>query len=449
MYCRHCGAEMEKGASVCPNCGKSGAQRWQMVVAISAAVLVLGALAALLFFGLDLDFLKKDKTPETTTPVANQGAQTPGSTEQTPVEPYESEVDFTGDEETAADKLDAVVATVNGKNLTNRLLQYYFNLEVSNFVNANYDYLTQLGFDYTRPLNEQKCYDADMSWEAYFVVKAMTTWQQHEAIRAMAEREGFQLSSEQKAELANLDEELEKYVAEIGAGSVEEWLLETVMAEITKEDYLAYMELITICTEYVATKTGKEPTLQEMEAYYNEHKEYFDEFEVTMTSGPLVDVRHILLQPAGTVNGSDTSACTQEAWDACLARAEDLLQQWKNSGATEAKFAELANAHSTDTGSNTTGGLYQNISAETNFVEPFLQWSIDANRKVGDTGIVKTDHGYHIMYFSAGQELWQYYAKQWIREDQEIALLEQAVEAYPSEIVTDAICIREFPFAEQ
>lgn len=449
MYCRHCGAEMEKGASVCPNCGKSGAQRWQMVVAISVAVLVLGALAALLFFGLDLDFLKKDKTPETTTPVANQGAQTPGSTEQTPVEPYESEVDFTGDEETAADKLDAVVATVNGKNLTNRLLQYYFNLEVSNFIRANETYLAQLGFDHTRPLNEQKCYDADMSWEAYFVVKAMTTWQQYEAIRAMAEREGFQLSSEQKAELANLDEELEKYVTEIGAGSVEEWLLETVMAEITKEDYLAYMELITICTEYVASKTGKEPTLQEMEAYYNEHKEYFDEFEVTMTSGPLVDVRHILLQPEGTVNGSDTSACTQEAWDACLARAEDLLQQWKNSGATEAKFAELANAHSTDTGSNTTGGLYQNISAETNFVEPFLQWSIDANRKVGDTGIVKTDYGYHIMYFSAGQELWQYYAKQWIREDQEIALLEQAVEAYPSEIVTDAICIREFPFAEQ
>ena len=207
MYCRHCGAEMEKGASVCPNCGKSGAKRWQMVVAISVAVLVLGALAALLFFGLDLDFLKKDKTPETTTPVANQGAQTPGSTEQTPVEPYESEVDFTGDEETAADKLDAVVATVNGKNLTNRLLQYYFNLEVSNFIRANETYLAQLGFDHTRPLNEQKCYDADMSWEAYFVVKAMTTWQQHEAIRAMAEREGFQLSSEQKAELANLDEE--------------------------------------------------------------------------------------------------------------------------------------------------------------------------------------------------------------------------------------------------
>lgn len=447
MYCRHCGTELEKGAAACPNCGKSCTQRWQMIIAISVAVLVLAALAALLFFGLDLDFLKK--TPATTPPVTEQGQQNPVEdiTEQTPeVEPYESEVDFSGDEESTKTNLEAVVATVNGKSLTNRLLQFYFNLEVSNFVNANYSYLTELGFDYSRPLNEQKCYDADMSWEAYFVVKAITAWQQYEAVRAMAESEGFKLSDEKLAEIAQIEETMEKYAEEAKAESVDKWLQSNFLAEITKEEYMAYTELMAICTEYVLQKTGKEPTLEEMETYYNENISYFDDMNVTMNSGPLVDVRHILLQPEGTVDGSDTSACTKEAWDACLTKAEELLQQWKDSGATEAKFAELANANSADGGSNTTGGLYQNISAETQFVEPFLLWAIDDKRQVGDTGIVKTDFGYHIMYFSAGQELWEYYARNWIVEDREIALLEKAVEAYPSEIVTDAICIREFIF---
>lgn len=454
MKCRYCGAKLEKGNSVCPQCQKKNFRSWQMIVAIVAAAVVVTALGALLFvtalsealnININWKFWEKETVPATTAPAASQDTEIPDITEPEPVEPYESEVDFTGDDTTIAEKIDTVVSTVNGKTLTNRMLQYYFNLEVSNFVNANYSYLSQLGFDYTRPLNEQKCYDADMSWEAYFVVKALTTWQQYESVRALAESEGFKLSAEKLAEIAAIEKTMEEYAAEAGKATVDEWLQETVLADITKEDYLAYTELLAICTEYVSQKTGNEPTLQEMEAYYNEHTEYFDGYNITMNSGPIVDVRHILLQPEGTVD-SDTSACTQEAWEACLKEAEELLQQWKDSGATEEKFAELANANSADGGSNTTGGLYQGITAETQFVEPFLLWSIDENRKVGDTGIVKTNYGYHIMYFSAGQELWQYYAKAWIVEDREIALLEKAVEAYPSDVVTDQICIREFAF---
>jgi len=456
MKCRHCGADLEKGVSACPACGKKNFQSWQMIVAIVAAAVVVAALGAILFIAafaetlhIDIHFnlFKKETAPATTAPTSAQNPNTgiPDITDPAPVEPYESEVDFTGDETAVAEKLDAVVTTVNGKTLTNRVLQFYFNMEVSNFVNANRDYLSYLGFDYTRPLNEQKCYDADMSWEAYFVVKAITAWQQYQSVCALAESEGFKLSAEKIAEIAEIEKAMGETAAAAGEESVDAWVKGYFQADITKEDYLEYTELIAICTEYVASKTDKEPTLQEMEAYYNSYPEYFDEYNITMQSGPIVDVRHILIQPEGA-NGTDTSACTQEGWDASLAKAEELLQQWKDGDATEAQFAELAKKHSTDGGSSANGGLYQDITAETPFVEPFLLWCIDENRKVGDTGIVKTDYGYHIMYFCAGQELWQYYAKQWIVEDREIALLEKAVEDYPGEVVTDAICIREFAF---
>ena len=32
-------------------------------------------------------------------------------------------------------------------------------------------------------------------------------------------------------------------------------------------------------------------------------------------------------------------------------------------------------------------------------VDPFENWCYDASRKAGDTGIVESDYGYHVMYF--------------------------------------------------
>lgn len=33
-------------------------------------------------------------------------------------------------------------------------------------------------------------------------------------------------------------------------------------------------------------------------------------------------------------------------------------------------------------------------------VEDFENWCFDASRQVGDTGIVESTYGYHVMYFS-------------------------------------------------
>ena len=41
------------------------------------------------------------------------------------------------------------------------------------------------------------------------------------------------------------------------------------------------------------------------------------------------------------------------------------------------------------------------------YVKAFTDWSVAAERKVGDTGIVETEYGYHIMYFvKAGNHNW-------------------------------------------
>ena len=75
----------------------------------------------------------------------------------------------------------------------------------------------------------------------------------------------------------------------------------------------------------------------------------------------------------------------------------DLLAQWKAGDANEDSFAALANEVSDD-GDGTTGGFYGDIYPG-QMVSAFDAWCFDDGRKAGDTGIVETEYGYHVMYF--------------------------------------------------
>ena len=46
----------------------------------------------------------------------------------------------------------------------------------------------------------------------------------------------------------------------------------------------------------------------------------------------------------------------------------------------------------------TSGGIYENIQRD-QMVKEFEDWCFDEARQPGDSGIVKTKYGYHIMYF--------------------------------------------------
>ncbi|MBR6534040.1 MAG: peptidylprolyl isomerase [Clostridia bacterium] len=87
--------------------------------------------------------------------------------------------------------------------------------------------------------------------------------------------------------------------------------------------------------------------------------------------------------------------------------AKSILAEFEAGDKTEASFAALATKHTTDPGSKYTGGLYASF-AEGTMVESFNDWSFDEARAAGDTGIVATDYGYHIMYYvSAGMPMYK------------------------------------------
>ncbi|MBE6748533.1 MAG: hypothetical protein E7557_04790 [Ruminococcaceae bacterium] len=112
-------------------------------------------------------------------------------------------------------------------------------------------------------------------------------------------------------------------------------------------------------------------------------------------------VRHILIQ-AETTDAEGNSLAQDvitKNFEAAKAEAEKLMQTWKDNGATEKAFIDLIADNTDDTASIETDGLYDNVKAGGQYVAEFTNWAIDPARKPGDTGLVKTEFGYHFMYF--------------------------------------------------
>ena len=118
-----------------------------------------------------------------------------------------------------------------------------------------------------------------------------------------------------------------------------------------------------------------------------------------------VSVRHILIKAEADENG----VYTDEAKAAAKARAEEILAEFNSGDKSEDSFAALAERYSEDSGSNTNGGLYENI-ARGQMVEEFDAFCF-AGHKHGDTGVVYGESssyaGYHVMYFvGEGEQLY-------------------------------------------
>lgn len=144
---------------------------------------------------------------------------------------------------------------------------------------------------------------------------------------------------------------------------------------------------------------------------------------VYMSDAKTVNVRHILIAPKSSNSSDDSSSstsaknCTDKEWAAAEKKAKSILAKYNSGDKTSKSFAKLAKSNSSD-GNASNGGLYENVIPN-QMVPTFNAWCFDSSRKAGDVGIVKTEYGYHIMYFEGknDQAVWQYIAQQKLAAD--------------------------------
>ena len=195
---------------------------------------------------------------------------------------------------------------------------------------------------------------------------------------------------------ATVEEGGDKEAAKADAKAKAEAVLEgTEEGEFTAYNYQVKSSVNPLFADWVfdAARTAGEKELFESESGC-----YVVEFvEVNDLHYNTVNVRHVLVAPEDSA--SDT------AWQEALALAEKYAKEWKELGGSEENFAEIAAKYSVDS-SAANGGLYENVY-KGQMVTEFEDWCFDSARKPGDSEIIKTSYGYHIMYFSGVAE--EYY----------------------------------------
>jgi hypothetical protein len=175
----------------------------------------------------------------------------------------------------------------------------------------------------------------------------------------------------------------------------------------------------------------------DVEAYFDAHAEEYKANGLEKSDECYVDVRHILIQP---VSATGATTFTDAEWAAAESKANDVLNEWLSKDPTEESFSAMAKTHSTDPGSASNGGLYENVYVG-QMVPEFECWCFDATRQYGDYGIVKTTYGYHIMYFVDSTPVWYASAESDMMAEKGSELLNQVVEKHPAQIDYSAIAL--------
>lgn len=395
-------------------------------------------LAAAMLLGLLSGCATSPEEPETTTEATEPSTEPEvidnyGKNDVTALADYSITTASPDDE-----NMSAVIAVDADGNpvLTNRVMQLLYWLEFYTFMSSYGSYAIYFGLDASAPLASQASLTENRTWEQYFLEAASLNFAEQYALYCQAKADGFTLSEEDQAyidDISNPTGDLATSALEAGYESAEAYIQASFGPGVTMEDYLYYVEIFVTANAYytqhytelqVEIDAADEAALS---AYYDANAETFEENRVLKVNN--VSVRHILIEPEAA--DETATGYTDEEWAAAEAKANDVYALWQQNP-TEDYFAELANEKSADPGSNTTGGLYEDFPSN-QMVAEFSDWCFDQSRQPGDTGIVKTSYGYHIMYFVGQTETkaWMDTVREQMLTEQMTAFIDEQCEAFP------------------
>lgn len=330
--------------------------------------------------------------------------------------------------------------------ITNQQLGFYFWGEYFYYVN-NYGF----SFDVSVPLEEQTYQEATDSetgettvttWKDFFLQNAQDSIIQIVALKQAAEADGFTMPEDYQSEYDSVVDSMATNAAsagftdEDGNGDVLAYIQDSYGDDATVEAFEQYLYDSYYVSAYSdSVYKGFNYDDSQLDEYYDSRAEELQSYGIEKSDLPDVNVRHILIEPEADEDGN----VSDEAWAAAEQKAQEVLEEWQSGDATEESFGELAATYSSDGGSSTNGGLYEDVHPG-QMVTEFNDWCFDASRKPGDTGIVKTSYGYHVMYFVSQTDTYYYrtVAEQELRYEDYSDYITGLTDALIGELTKDA-----------
>lgn len=323
-----------------------------------------------------------------------EGEEVSGEDEQASQEPAGNGVSYTVSAEELTDEVcDKVVATCGEEEMDNRLLNIYYWQEYYSFANAYGSYLAYF-LDTTAGLDQQM-YDEENTWQQMFLNAATGMFNRTSALVQEGKKNGFELPQEERDYLDESFQQLSAAAISYGFESVDDYLQTAFGPAATEEKFRVYLEEQYYASAYLQMLAEQEElTDEQIEAYYDENEADYASSGVEKIDRNVISVRHVLIVPEET---DEEGNYTEEAWAAAEEKANALYQQWLAGDQSEDSFSTLAMENSAD-GSASSGGIYTDVYPG-QMVTEFNDWCFDESRQPGDSGVVKTRFGYHIMFF--------------------------------------------------
>lgn len=343
---------------------------------------------------------------------------------------------------------DKAVAVMGENVLTVGQLQIRYYLTVDEYMRSGAEPRpeTGLGLEYQAcPMKE------GLSWQHYFLKSTLEQWISQQALlkgsteEQVASSEHFtpkeewheQYLPEGLPPLKYLFETKDCYTPNSMHQAWLDRLPDTLLALGSEKGCANLAELTAKFAGPGASEADLLTVAEEMNRSYMYFTEKSYDFDLSGASaaGKTVDIRHCLLIP-------EQSGDPEKSLAKCRNDAEKLLAAWERSWLTskspEGHFARVTKANSQDESSRLSGGLYTGIR-QGQLIAPLDEWCFDPVRQPGDTTIIQSEQGFHILYFrGAGRD--EEKAAQLLNDAGE-KLVEELKERYPASVDYSAICL--------
>lgn len=350
-----------------------------------------------------------------------------------------------------------VVATIGDVELTNAQLQIYYWMAVNTYRAEDHE----IAPDWDQDLDLQLCEleNETISWQQYFLRSALNTWHTHQAAVMLSENttypteEAYQIiekkhkeniseetayldvlygynmnytiDPQHQAYLDQLESNMNSMANEAGYESLSDLVKEMAGIGTNAEYLLNYAELVNKGYMFLETTSYRmEVSKSDVTAYFEAHADEYAADGITADSGKSVTIRHILV-----AGDSESSKST----------AQSYLTRWQKN-ATETYFGELAHQVSEDIATNKSGGLYRNLY-EGQLTGELNDWCFSDERQPGNAALVKSDAGYHVVYFQSAAERWYVEAERDLLNQNLCQLITDAMETYPMTVDYRSILI--------
>lgn len=287
--------------------------------------------------------------------------------------------------------------TVDGESVSRVEFDYYYNVAISNYLSGQGAWLYYAGIDLSGDLSQQM-YSEDMSFKDFFDEMAVDLMAQNKALEKEGRAAGFTYDTAGKYK--EYMESLKEYASKEGV-SAREYIRGTYGAYATESRVKPYVEEMMYANAYYESVVEDMVISQdEIEQYYNEHKNNYDliDFRLNSVSAELPKEPTELADPVESAAPAESTAPAEgEGSGTDGAESEYEPSEAEIAAAMEKAKAEAENMEKTikTEGNQTVGAFYSDV------LYILRDWLFAEERNPGDTTVIEdaSSNRYYVLAF--------------------------------------------------